>query len=240
MKKVPIENPATMAQVADAIEAAGASAILWDTWSSSPANPRFRFAVPLALPIKADLWPQAAEYAIHALGLDPYRPGLDIPVLRNPAALAFLPGALNPENLGRCFVDGDPLHIPLSALSLASPPKPSLSAWQTEIVRTRSSKSGPRWWRTYLDQGRLSDFHMLDLAGILTSLGCWVGAPRAWKSGTKYRCSCPWHREHSGGVDDDSAVIFMEPGKWPVWHCSHASHAHMGLRDILELAWGRP
>lgn len=240
MTKVPLTDPVTMAMVAGVLEEAGVVAFLWATWSSRPGNPRFRFAVPLAIPIQADLWPQASDYAIKTLGLEKFRHAIDIPVLRNPAALAFLPGSIFPEYLERSFVDGDPFHIPSRPLSQMAAPRKVLSPWQTNIVRQRSIQVGPRWWQAYLDGGRLDNFHTLDLPGIISGLGCSVGHPQPWKGGVKYRCTCPWHGEHTGGEDDDSAVVFMAPGSWPAWHCSHAGHGHMGLRDILELAWGRP
>ena len=240
MQKVQIENPVTLEQVAEALELAGVTGVLHGTWSSRPGKPRFRVVLPLMLPIVADLMPKAAEFAIQHLGLTQFRRGLDGAGLCNPAGLALLPGSVYPEYIERRFVDGSPLFIPLSRLSTVDTPKPKLASWQRAVNKMRHEVGEQRWWQSYLSQGRLQDFHDLDLVGILQSLGCWVGGSRSWGSGIKHRCTCPWSAEHTGGVDDDSAVIFMAPGHWPVWHCSHAGHAHMGLRDVLELAWGRP
>lgn len=240
MRKVQIENPVDLEQVAGALETAGVTAFLHSTWSSRPGIPRFRVVLPLMLPISTDLMPMAAEFAIQHLGLTAFRRGLDGAGLHNPAGLALMPGSVYPEYIERRFVDGSPLYIPLSRVSTMDLPRPSLASWQRELNKTRHEAGGQKWWQVYLGQGRLKDFHDLDLVGLLQSLGCWVGGSRSWGGGVKHRCTCPWHVEHTGGVDDDSAVIFMTPGHWPVWHCSHASHAHMGLRDVLELAWGRP
>jgi hypothetical protein len=35
-------------------------------------------------------------------------------------------------------------------------------------------------------------------------------------------------------------VLIHTPGTWPSFRCMHSGHAHMGLRDLLEWAWGRP
>lgn len=239
-RKVRLEKCVQMEEVVEALQRAGVTAYLWSTWSSTPEHPRFRVVLPLVQSVPGELWGKATELAIERLGMLPFRHAIDLPVLRNPAALGFLPGGVAPEKIVRWFVDGDPLWLPPSQILKAEVPKSHLAPWQHDIVRGRAIVPGDRWWRAYLDQGRLTNYQHLDLADILAGLGCEVGQASDWGGGIKRRCTCPWHGEHSGGVDDDAAVIFQRPGQWPGWHCSHSGHAHMGLRDILELAWGRP
>lgn len=239
-RKVPLESPITLSLVAESLRLAGVSAMAWSTWSSQPNWPRFRVAIPLLRPVPGDLWRRAADYAIDYLGWGPFRSSLDIGVLRNPSALAFLPGAPDPDSIERLFVDGDPLYLPQQRLAQIAEVRDVLSDWQRNAIRLRSAVPGPRWWHAYLEQGRVQDYRSLDLSYILRSLGCWVGEEQPYRNGTKLRCTCPWHSEHTGGVDDDAAVIFQAPGHWPGWHCSHSSHIHLSLRDVLEAAWGRP
>ncbi len=240
LEKVALQPCITVEMVANELERAGVTAFLVGTWSSRPDHPRFRVFIPFVAPVAPHLWVQATEFALDHLGLHAFRSGIDIPVLHNPAALAFLPASPSPESIIRRFIDGDPLYLPNYRLAQTKVGIQDLSPWQKAIVKSRANTPGPRWWQTYIRQGRIDDFRDLDVAGILRSLGCWVGAPRSWGNGTKQRCTCPWHGEHSGGVDDDAAVVFHAPGHWPVWHCCHSGHVHLGLRDILEAAWGRP
>jgi len=84
--------------------------------------------------------------------------------------------------------------------------------------------------------GNPLDLRTLDAMRLLESINCRVGPGRPWGSGMKHRTSCPWFEEHSHQANDDSGVLFMEPGRWPAWHCSHSHHSHLGLADLLEAA----
>lgn len=239
-RKVRIDAPVTMAEVTAALSASGVAAMAWSTWSSALEHEKFRVVIPLAASVPVDLWERASEWALTFLGLDPFRRGLDVPVLHNPAALAFLPGCPDPSTIRRAEASGALLAIPLDALPAA--PLPTLAPWQTKVLEERQiqREQGNYWWQAYRVNGRPVDFQSLDLAAILEARGIKVGPSRAFKDGTKRRAHCPWAGEHSGGVDDDAAVIITTPNSWPSFRCMHAGHVHMGLRDLLEWAWGRP
>jgi hypothetical protein len=236
-RKIPVQDPVIMTEVMGQLQQKGIAAVAWTTWSHSPSWPKFRVVSPLAQPVSIDSWPQASEWALHWLGLDPFRRGLDIPVLHNPTALAFLSGSPDPSSITWVESSGTALWIPHQ--DLPTEPVASFPPGRS-TMRDKSQGDETRWWTKYRVNGRPVDFQRLDLPSLLTSKGIKVGRPRAYKGGTKWRACCPWADEHTGGLDDDSAVIFQATGSWPIFHCSHSGHAHMGLRDLLEWAWGRP
>lgn len=233
-------TPVTMAEVQTALQAAGVASVGWTTWSYTPDWPKFRVVLPLGRPVPPELWERYAEAAVTRLGLDPFRRALDLPVLHNAAALAFLPGSPAPESIQRFETEGAFLDVPEGAMLPLSPP--SLAPWQREILTHRQSQIelGERWFQAYRVNGRPVDFKSLDLPALLEARGVKVGPIRPFKDGTKRRACCPWASEHTGGLDDDSVVLIHTPGSWPSFKCSHSGHVHLGLRDLIEWAWGRP
>ncbi|WLT31127.1 hypothetical protein [Geothrix sp. PMB-07] len=242
LRKVMIPEPVTFEEVQEALWDAGVDSYTWSTWSNRPAWPKFRVLVPLAHPVPAELWEAASEWAINRLGFGVIRRGVDMPVLRDTARLNFLPGAPDPGTIRRGETQGEHLAIPLARITPAAVPPLPVAPWQADIQAERKARkdAGDGWWKPYRVGGRPVDFRALDLVSLLTAKGIRAGAPRAFKSGTRWRCSCPLAQEHSGGMDDDSAVIIQTPGQWPSFHCSHSHHAHLGLQDLIELVWGRP
>jgi hypothetical protein len=240
VRKVCIDDPVTMEEVTAALERAGVASVTWTTWSCTPEHEKFRVVVPLTEPVPIDLWERAADFALGACGLAVFRRGLDLPVLHNPAALAFLPGSPTPEAIRRSRTSGT--HLYISPDELPASWAPALAPWQAEVMESRVAEwsRGERWFQAYRVDGRPVDFMHLDLVPILEARGVKVGPPRPFKDGTKRRARCPWASEHSGGVDDDSAVLIHTPGTWPTFKCKHSGHQHMGLRDLIEWAWGKP
>lgn len=238
--KVRIDDPVTPAEVQSALERAGVASMGWTTWSCTGEHPKHRWIVPLAHPIPADLWERAATLALTLIGLDPLRRGLDVPVLHNAAALAFLPGSPDPDSIQRFETIGAALDIPLDELPAL--PGATMAPWQAEVVAERQAEraAGEHWFKSYRVAGRPVDFQSLDLSPLLEGRGVKVGSPRPFKSGTKRRAHCPWAGEHSKGLDDDSVVLIQTPGSWPSFKCSHSGHVHLGLQDLIEWAWGRP
>ena len=243
LRKRMIDHPVTMDEVLKALHDARVSCYAWTTWSNRPDWPKFRVVLPLAHAVPAELWGAATEWALKHLGLDPFRSGLDLPVLRDVARLNFLPGAPDASSIRRAETKGRPLSIPLNRLKPATVPALPVSPWQAEIqaIRKAELEAGEYWFQSYIKpDGRGVDFKMLDLAALLERWGIVVGLPQAYRSGTKWRCHCPLAHEHTGGVDDDCAVVIQTPEQWPSFHCAHSHHAHLGLRDVIELFWGRP
>lgn len=240
LRKVLIDNPVTFDEVQETLWDAGADSYTWSTWSAKPDWPKFRVVLPLAHPIPAALWAAATEWALDRLGFASIRRGLDMPVLRDVARLNFLPGAPDPGSIRRGETMGEHLAIPLDGLPKA-PPLP-VAPWQQEVLemRTKAKMTGAQWWQSYRVGGRPVDFLSLDLASLLSGRGFKVGAPKPHKNGTKWRCQCPLGQEHSGGGDDDSAVVIQTPGQWPSFSCAHSHHAHLSLLDVIEQLWGTP
>ena len=238
--KVRIDAPVTPAEVHAALEQAGVASMGWTTWSNIAEHPKHRWVVPFVLPVPVDLWEQASNFALTKLGLDRFRRGLDLPVLHNPAALAFLPGGPTPGSIERFETIGSALEIPL--VDLPALPWAVPTPWEAEILAQREAdrSKGECWFKFYRAAGRPVDFKGLDLASILETRGLKVGYPRPYKTGTKRRAHCPWASEHTGGLDDDSVVLIQTPGSWPSFKCAHSGHQHLGLRDLLEWAWGLP
>lgn len=235
-QKVVLDTPVEMEVIQGLLSNAGVAAVAWTTWSAKPEWPKFRVAIPLAFPVPGHLWPQVTEWALGALGLQDVRAGIDIPVLHNPAALAFLPGAPDPSIIRFFSLMGRPLNVPLDQMHRVEVPAQEFPNRQHSGSKART---GERWWKSYqIAPGKYLDFKTLNLIPVLKRLGCRLGPERPWGTGTKMRCTCPWASEHSGGVDDDSAVIFRKPGKWPIFACSHSGHGGLGLKDVIKAAWG--
>ena len=217
LKKVPIANPATLEEALGVIHH---QAYLWTTWSNQPDWPRSRILFPLARPVPPSHWLVATEWILRESGLDALRRGLDLPVLRNVAGLHYLP-AQNPSGppVERYEVSGPLLDVPWETLDREG--------------TSPASETDRSWAARFTHQGTPLDLRTLRLAELLEALGCKVGRDR----GRKRRCSCPWWAEHSHPDHyEDCAVIFSPEGRWPEFHCSHSGHAHLGLKDVLDLA----
>ena len=241
LRKVMIPDPVGFDEVQEALWDAGVDSYTWSTWSNRPEWPKFRAVVPLAHPVPAELWEAATEWTLKRLGFDAFRWGLDLPVLRDTARLNFLPGASCPAMIRRGETKGEHLSIPLDRFTRAAVPSLPVSPWQREIQAERKAarEGGEHWFKCYRAGGRPVDFKALDLAGLLSGRGIKIGTPQAHATGTKWRCHCPLAHEHSGGIDDDCAVVIQTPGQWPSFKCAHSHHAHLGLQDVIELIWGR-
>ena len=242
LRTLMVPQPVNFSEVQEALRAAGVDSYSWSTWSNRPDWPKFRVLVPLAHPVPADLWEAATEWILERLSFNAFRRGLDLPVLRDIARLNFLPGAPDPGSICRGRTDGDPLAVPLDRIPPAAVPALPVAPWQAAIQAERKAQvaGGERWWTAYRVGGRPVDFAALDLPSLLAGRGLKVGSPKPYKDGTKRRCTCPFGREHSGGRDDDSAVIILAPGRWPAFHCAHSHHAHLGLADVIGFLWGTP
>lgn len=241
LHKVMIPNPVTFEEAQEALWDAGVVSFTWSTWSSKPDWPKFRIVVPLGTPVPLELWEAATEWIINRLGFAPLRRGLDIPVLRNAAALGFLAGAPDPSTIRFGATAGEPLVVPLDRLCPAAVPM-QLDPWQEAIRATRKAamEAGKRWFQCYRVNGLPVDFTALDLASVLRAHGIRVGAERTYRTGSKWRCHCPWASEHSHGLDDDSAVVIKTPGQFPSFQCRHSGHLHLGLQDVIAFLWGGP
>ncbi len=101
LRKVMIDEPVGFDEVQEALWDAGVDSYTWTTWSNRPDWPKFRVVVPLAHAVPAELWVAATEWTLKRLGFDPFRRGLDLPVLRDTARLNFLPGAPYPASIRR-------------------------------------------------------------------------------------------------------------------------------------------
>lgn len=242
LRKERIPEPVTFPEVLDALWTAGVDAYVWTTWSHTPEWPRLRVVVPLAQPVPAHLWESATEWAVDRLGFVAIRRGVDLPVLQDTARLNFLPGGPRGTPVLRGETIGEHLNIPLDRLRSVDVPKEAATPYQETLLVRRATLNGAevQWWKAYRVNGRPVDFGALDLASMMRSRGLWVGTARDYLNGTRWRCTCPFAHEHTGGRNDDSAVVIQIPGRWPSFHCSHSHHAQLGLRDVIELFWGRP
>jgi len=246
MVKLPVAAPTTLDLVCNELERLGIAGYCWSTWSSTAEWPRFRVVLPLAQTVDPEVWGQATEWLIAVTGLNRWRGCLDLPVLRDTARIHFLP-ARRPgaPPVHRREVKGEILMPPArGALAKIAPPKPSILSWQEDARTARNdsfcstTKAGKRSWarRFRGSNGQALDLATLNGVRLLEALGCKVGPGQPWNNGTKHRTTCPWPDEHTHGLNDDSGVLFLEPGRWPAWHCAHSHHAHLGLVDLLEAA----
>lgn len=223
------ESPVDPGAVLEALQSRGIAGYLYTTWSHEEAWPRFRMVVPLARPVPVGLWRESTDWGLCAMGLQSFREGLDLPVLRDVARIHFLPAAPAGRTVQRWVTSGKPLEIPSDRLRIASslPRSPNLAMWQRRILARRALEG--RW-----DRSVRLDLSALDLADLLRRHGIQVGEPGPYQGGLRWRTHCPWAGEHSHGLDDDSGVVIHFPGRWPIWKCAHSHHAHLGLRDVLD------
>ena len=229
--KVCLDPPVRMEDVESALRARGVSAFGWSTWSDTPDWPRHRVLVPLAEPIPPDHWKTAVAWSLEYLGLSTFIKAMDLAATLDVARIYFLPG--HPTDSGqiqRYHVDGEALRVPWGTLPLLTLP-PS-SGPSREGSTSLSIRPRPRAWVRDLGV----DMTTLRLAALLECCGIWVSPPSAYQGGTRWRTRCPWAHEHTHGLDDDGAYILHLPARWPIWHCSHSSHQHLGLKDILRFA----
>lgn len=233
LRKIPIENPAPPEEVVEKLKAHGLDAVVWTTWSSSPALVKFRVVIPLLVPIDPNLWTAASEWAMDTLGLGTYRDrrAIDLPVLRDTARLNFLPAAPDPKTVRVWELTGKHLLIPEDALPTFEVRELVKQEWQKPRPKN-DTPSGRDWWREYD-----IDFSTLDIEGLMGALGVHLGRPQAFKGGTKWRSHCLWPEEHSRQIDQDDAAVSKIPGEWPVFWCEHSCHRGViGLREICETA----
>jgi hypothetical protein len=217
--KACLEHPVQPEAVVDALWERQIAGYLYTTWSHQEAWPRFRLVVPLAEPVEPSVWPQASMALLAHLGLGGFIDGMDLAALRDVARIYFLPAARPSHRVRRWIING------------RISPIPPLETGKGLAPRAEVPRAGAR--RLVL-RSRASLLRELDLATLIQRLGVRVGRPQPYGAATKWRTTCPWFHEHTHGLDDDCGVIIHTPGRWPVWKCAHAHHAHLGLLDVLK------
>lgn len=241
IQKRPMAVLAQLDALCDQLERFQVASYAWTTWSSSPGWPRFRVVIPLEVAVPPGVWSRLGEWAISVSGLSRWRDCIDLPVLHDTARLNFLP-AQKPGGplVQRRQVRGQILVPPtIEALNRVAVPRPPLATWQKETLERRQVDGKHGWAKRFRGgDGRPLKLAQVDGVRLLESLGCRVGPDRPTSGGQRRRTTCPWPAEHTHGLDDDCAVLFMEAGRWPIWHCSHSHHLHLGLEDLIEAAGG--
>ncbi len=230
LQKSCLPNPVLMTESQSILEAKGIAGYGWTTWSDQPNWPRHRVIIPLLDPIPAQHWHNSITWAMEHLGLAQILRGLDLPATRDTARIFFLPGhPTDPGLIRRFCVPGELLRIPWKSLiQLEAQP----SSQVLHPPHSAAKPSGERHWAASLPVNLAT----LRLADLLREIGLQVGVPRPYQGGTRWRTHCPWFHEHTHQLDDDAGVVIHLPGHWPTWKCAHASHQHLGLKDILRLA----
>lgn len=242
LRKVPIETPANPEEVIEKLKAAGVAAVVYTTWSSSPALVKFRVAVPLQAPVSPMLWTPASEWAMDTLGLGQWRDSfaIDLPVLRDVARLNFLPCAPDPSSVRVWKLEGKHLSIPVDVLPAYEVRELVKQTWQKPRDK-KDTTTGQEWFRDYK-----IDFATLDLEKLLKKMQLPMGTAKTYKKrdkdgktkeGKKWRCHCLWPEEHSREIDKDDAAFSVFPGEWPTFWCEHTIHRGViGLREVCEAA----
>lgn len=202
----------------------------YTTWSHTEEWPKFRVVVPLETPVPPAQYVALGEWLIAQLGLSEFRDGgsIDLPVLRDPARMNFLPGS--PLGETKFWRNEAKFVRPTEDLASVEIPEIPAPAWMSQ-----SHKPDPERDSGWVKYGIV--IAELDAAALLQAVGCRVGAERTYRQGcTKRRLTCPYGHEHSHGPEGDDAVLICEPGKWPSFSCSHSGHINLGILDVLDSA----
>ena len=114
-----LEGPRpTSQEVAELLDDQGITSAIYSTYSSTPEKERFRVVIPMDRPVQSyhwrEDWLRVSEWALHRLGLIPYRERegcIDLGALHNPAGMNFLPSSPLQDQMHFWIVDGSPLAL---------------------------------------------------------------------------------------------------------------------------------
>lgn len=233
LKKVRVDSPVSVSDAADMLWAGRAAGVVYSTLSHSPGWPKVRLALPLAREVPPGLWEVVADEILRRIGLSDRLDCIDLAHLRNVAAVSVLPTEPVAGPLIRHVHHGELLDVSWENLAGEAPLHQAEPEWAVRLFQDRIAAAAA------IPDGHLAWLSDADPADLLKELGCLVYAERPWSGGTKRRTTCPWSREHSGGVDDDAGVVYYPVNGRPIWRCSHAGHLHLDESDLIR-ATGRP
>jgi len=224
----------TSMEVAELLDGQGVAAIIYTTYSSTPEKERFRVVIPLDQPLRSSHWSEdwfrVSEWALHRLGLCPYRElegCIDLGALHNPIGLNFLPSSPLVDSMQFRVVDGSPLELNRDEILAFQPP--------VGINQGRVFQGDGTYDFSWTEPFSIY-FTTLRLKQLLEANGIKTSHPSQIQGGVKYRCQCPWGEEHSQVKNGMDAYITLRQGKFPTFHCSHACHCDTRtIRDIAEL-----
>jgi len=234
--QVKIDLPALV----NAVTSSNYSAILYETASSTPEFPRVRLVVPFALPIAAELLPNALASFLETLGFSQW---VDIPTSTRIAGIHFVPMA-EPGTIFYLFQPGIPFQPHLDCAPLDVPAPTGLDEarhkmheeWDKAGVQVFDFKDlqSDGWMRRFPIDWKALDIEKLFREGLGVEV---EKRSRVHKrTGKKWRCQCPLYHEHSKINTALDAVIFTEEDGYPGFHCPHQHlislrHLVLGTED---------
>lgn len=241
-QKVPIVGAPALDEVHQHLQGLGITHFGYHSFSSRPECERFRIVIPLAQVSDGKNWKVVSECLLARLQMNHWRSlgCIDLGAMHRAACIYFVAGywSGDPEAKERIrFVShlGHALDLPTPEEIAQVVVKPAVihplrRAWieQKAAQRIATVDGGPEeWFKPYG-----VDFPTLDIVGLLREMGSEVHDPVPHGTGWKARCTCPMASEHTGGLDHGDAAVFYGPDKWPGFHCMHAVHEGVGLREI--------
>ncbi|UHD15726.1 hypothetical protein [Thiocapsa bogorovii] len=90
------------------------------------------------------------------------------------------------------------------------------------VTSSEPRQAGPRI-------GGKGDYTTLDVVAWLTAHGLYRHAVDS----TTHSVWCPWRDGHSTPHGRTGAVVFVNPGRWPGFHCHHGSCAGRTIADVV-------
>lgn len=236
-----VESPlATIAQIREVFQKAGIQAALYETLSSTLDGIRARAIVPLEAEIAPDM--QGRAFAELMSFLPALAGCVDIGCGNRVSGHVYMPMGADVLMTLKC----EPFAPDFNCEPLAVPPPSGFADAQKALKKDRKrlkiaahdfdAEDLEDWCRQ-----TPVDLKTLDLPSALASVGCIVGKAKPLANGgTKYSSTCPLAEQHTGGKSHrDEAVIFMNPGAFPVFECQHEHK--VTLRDLITGSeWGGP
>ncbi len=241
-QKVPIVGAPTLDEVHQHLQGLGITHFGYHSFSSRPDCERFRIVIPLAQVSDGKNWKAVSECLLARLQMDHWRDYgcIDLGAMHRAAGIYFVAGywSGDPEAKERIrFVShlGHALDLPTPEEIAQAVVKPAMihplrRAWieQKAAQRNATVEGSPEEWFKPFNV----DFPTLDIVGLVRDMGSEVHDPVSHGTGWKARCTCPMASEHTEGLDHGDAAVFYGPDKWPGFHCMHAVHEGVGLREI--------
>jgi len=183
--------------------------IIYSSFSSSQALPKFRLILPLKEPLNPAQFKLAWPFGLQIASIETGWKGAD-KSCKDLSRMFYLPSC-PPGKEAEAFV-----HI-VTDKKFFSPKIPK----DAKPAAPKPKKK------------RRGDYNTLDAVTWFSVHGAYLG-PAGQEH--KHHVVCPWHMNHTEGKQGETdTTLWTEPKKWPTFHCSHAHCAGKDIKAIAKL-----